>query len=72
MNDALRQAQGDKKNKMNEELYNEYKRVLEWIEEAEHYRRIKEMKPLYEMPESMKEKCLKLREMSYKLKGILR
>jgi len=55
---------------MTDELYNEYKRVLEWIKEAEHYRRIKAMKPLYEeMSENMKEKCLKLREMSYKLKG---
>ncbi len=52
---------------MNDELYNEYKRVLEWIEEAEHYRRIKEMKPLYEMSDVTKEMCKQLKNKSRQL-----
>jgi len=31
-----------------DDLLNEYLKVLEWIDEAEHYKRIKAMKPLYE------------------------
>jgi hypothetical protein len=31
-----------------DDLLNEYLKVLEWIDEAEHYKRIKAMRPLYQ------------------------
>ena len=40
----------------------------EWIDGAEHHKRIQEMKPLYEMPEYVKERCAALKEISAGLK----
>jgi hypothetical protein len=48
----------------------EQKRILEWIAEAEHYKRINEMKPSYPMPEYVKQWCANLTEMSKNLKHV--
>ena len=40
-------------------------------DEAEHYKRIKEMRYPYEIPEHVREMCLKLKEHSKKLKLVV-
>jgi hypothetical protein len=52
---------------MNDELFNEYKKILDWIDNADHHK-IKTMKPSFTIPDHVKKTGEALTKLSKKLR----